>query len=78
MKNGQKCCACVGNKPTPTTTPTTPQHKSECAPGNPLPASSEALYKMTCEQNHHSAYALCSIVKAGPDGLINCCCNWTE
>jgi hypothetical protein len=79
MKNGQKCCGCVGDKPTPTTTKTTPQHKSECAPGNPLPTSAEELYKMTCSNAHgSSAYALCSIVKAGPDGLINCCCNWTE
>jgi hypothetical protein len=50
--------------------------KSDCS--QPVPPSMEALARQTCNNNHSGSWMNCSILEAGPNGKIQCCCNWLE
>ena len=74
LKNGKKCCGCVGDKNAKTQTPPPPPAKtggSYCS--QEVPASMEALARQTCLNNHPKGWLNCSIPHVGN---IICCCNW--
>jgi hypothetical protein len=88
MKNGQKCCGCVGDKnaKTQTQAPQTQTQQTQQAPAKkpgsycsqPVPPSMEALAKQTCSNSHSGSWLNCEILTPGPNGTIRCCCNWME
>jgi hypothetical protein len=83
LKNGKKCCGCVGDKNAKTQTPQTQtQQPPEKKPGSycseVVAASMEGLARQTCANNHPGSWMNCAIITAGPEGTIKCCCNWLE
>ncbi len=82
MKNGQKCCGCVGDKNANTQTPPKQTQEPAKKPGSycsqAVPPSMEALAKQTCTNSHPGGWLNCEILTAGPNGTIKCCCNWLE
>jgi hypothetical protein len=81
MKNGQKCCGCVGDKnaktqqpPEKTAQPQTKTQKSSCMM---LVKSQKMIevYENDCKTKHPGGFAGCEIPN---DTQYRCCCNWTE
>jgi hypothetical protein len=77
MKNGQKCCGCVGDKNAKTQQPpekTAQRQKSSCM----MMVQSKKMievYENDCKTKHPGGFALCNIPN---DTQYRCCCNWSE
>ena len=77
LKNGKKCCGCVGDKNAQTPqTPPPPEKKCGSYCSQVVPASMEALARQTCLNNHPKGWLNCSITLQSRN--IQCCCNWLE
>jgi hypothetical protein len=72
MKDGKKCCACVGDKNAATTPP--PADKkggSYCS--QPIDQSARPLAESTCLRLHDTGKLNCELQASGQ---VICCCNW--
>jgi len=76
MKNGQKCCGCVGDK---NATQTQTQQPADKKPSGgvycsqPIDQSARPLAESTCLRLHDSGVLHCELQASGQ---IICCCHW--
>jgi hypothetical protein len=86
MKNGQKCCGCVGDKNAETQQPDQKTQQQTQQPADnkpsggsycsqPIDQSARPLAESTCLRLHDTGTLNCDLQASGQ---VICCCHWTR